>query len=119
MEFEEELRKIGYVVTELDKVFCCEHDHDHYLFVQSPYEYMDEDKQSVEIYNKNIFLEWEKRPGCEDCIKNMLCNLDCSGLYSNIRIFKKEKNVTIEYWGKEIPINPDEKIWDEEDEEDQ
>jgi hypothetical protein len=106
MEFETELRNIGYVVSELNKEFWCEHKHDHFLYVQSPYEYMDENKQGLEIYNKNIYLEWEKRPACESCIKAMICNLDCSGLYTNVRIFKNGQNVTTEYWGRNLHFSP-------------
>ena len=112
--FEEKLSSLGYKLIEEDVKYFCSHPTNFYIYIQSPYEYMDDEMKDLPQYNKNIYLDWYMRVVCEECCKNMLCNLDCSGLYSNVKIFKEDMDVTLEFWGNIISIDPEEEIYEEE-----
>lgn len=71
-------------------------------------------------HNKNVFLSWDKRYGCKECMESNLSSLLHGGHYNNIYIFHRKENeieVThkiIDYECREI--NPDEKLYDSYDE---
>jgi hypothetical protein len=114
--FKEELIKMGYTLRDEN---VCSHENRHYtMFVQSPLEYLEghDNPEFMRKHNKNIYLEWEERICCEVCLPSIIIGLDHSGLYFNVRIFQEDDDVTKTSWGDVKEIDPEEEIWDDEEE---
>src|SRR5665811_737502 len=91
------------------------------VFFQEDNEYLFYDNISTHdiYYLTSVFLEWIRYDGCKSCVNEHLEPLICSGNYNNIRIFQiindMEVSITNDYGCIEYPINPNDIIWQPED----
>lgn len=125
--FKNDLINMGYKLREEN---VCSHEKRHYaMFVQIPLEYLEgwdksnnknrycwDDLEFMRNHNKNIYLEWEERSCCAVCLPSLIMSLDSSGLYFNVRIFQEGEDMTAASWGDVKEVDPEEEIWDDEEE---
>lgn len=116
------LSEYGYKVIDFDYEFCTD-PKTHIAYVQVPDVYMagyDDDMEDKEDFmknhNSNLHLQWERRSACRECMLSMFCSLDCSGLYSNLRVFDLStlQDVTSDLWGEVDEIDPTLEVWESE-----
>jgi hypothetical protein len=108
--FEAALQRLGYGEIELDESHSCRHMPETSAVFHMP------DAEVVDGARTYGDLGWFKFLGCVDCCRDMAGVLACGGMYSNVRVFDGEVDVTSETLFEPSALRPaDEPLPDDED----
>lgn len=101
-KFEEKLKTLGFKFESILQYYCdekCQDINFCTIYVQYNSEYYSKNIKSSEIL-------WSKRHSCEKCLKNVLEMILHGGYYTNLIIFKNDKDISSEFKIKSVELNP-------------